>query len=701
MSDYVAQMGGTKPKSIFDIPKVQSDVVVPAPPKRKRRIKSRKVKKPKTARAGGVEVSQKTNVRGQKQITLKHKGGLTQEITIHTGDSKPRGAQAKGQQVSWNMKPAKFKASRGLRDDRVYLQPPKREYFGNRYKSAIDQIKIEQKVKEAGASKNKEIADVRDTANREKRELERRERVKEDTISELKKERAGLVASYNVSQRNQSKATILGGDVGELNKLINRRGYGAIRNLVIKGEITDASTIYQLNLSAGQIDKLIKTLEGERGDFTKGTSVIYLTERGDIEDGKVLNETEKFVNLERGKDGVIVRVPKSNIQKPKAVAVARAKSRDPSVQRGESVPPAQLFTGVSASEDREPRERGTSSEDERPEWRQSARRRDVAPRDVRKPRFSEEPEFVGGGSEELVERYTQNARRYHSESLPRSQNKTPREYFEGLITKQKSAPADLEEALRGAEEASPPAGVRTIDELVAEQELSGITEATEEFSGREDAPSASDLELILEEEPEEVALPSAATRRAAFLEGESGGGSVRALQSASGLLGNPKLIALRRASRERSRSVERDDATLTALGKFQRSQLLGGYGGLGDILVDREPKPEPEPELAGGSSGGAPMGQIQYAIPTDIKTRLGERDKFKVVDNRQESALGKGRQRRYPVITLNYSELKAVIESETKGKQKQNLLRKLNEQRDGNRSLFTNNDKLLRKIFGA
>jgi hypothetical protein len=75
---------------------------------------------------------------------------------------------------------------------------------------------------------------VRDRANREKRELERREKAKEDTISELKRERAGIVASHNVSQRNQSKATILGGDVGELNKLINRRGYNAIRGLVIE-----------------------------------------------------------------------------------------------------------------------------------------------------------------------------------------------------------------------------------------------------------------------------------------------------------------------------------------------------------------------------------------------------------------------------------------------------------------------------------
>jgi len=235
-------MDGTRPKSIFDIDKPIQIVEPPPPPKRKK-SKLSKPKKPKVARAGGVEVSQKTNVKGQKQITLKHKGGLTQEITIYTGDQKPRGVKAKGQQVSWNMKPAKFKASRGLRDDRVFIQPPKREFFGNRYQSALDQLRIQQKISEAGASKNKEIADVRDTARREREAIQQRERSKDDTISELRKERAGLVASHNVSVRNQSKATILGGDVGELNKLIERRGYNAIRTLVFKGEITDASTI--------------------------------------------------------------------------------------------------------------------------------------------------------------------------------------------------------------------------------------------------------------------------------------------------------------------------------------------------------------------------------------------------------------------------------------------------------------------------
>ena len=369
---YNIKMEGTKPKSIFDIPKpLQPEEVPVVKKKRRKRSKTPKKKRPKVAKAGGVEISQKKNVKGQNQITLKHKGGLTQEITIYTGDQKPRGVKAKGQTASWNMKPSKFKASRGLRDDRVYLQPPKREYFGNRYKSAIEQIKIDQKIKEAGASKNKEIADVKESANRQKRELERRERAQEDTISELKREKAGIVASYNVSQRNQSRATILGGDVGELNKLINRRGYNAIRNLVLKGEITDAST-------------LLKLLEGEVAEYTQGTQVIYITPKGIVEDGKVLNETANFVNLERGRDGVRVKVPKSAIQSGEKVAEARSRSRSRSVRAGIAVPEAEAFS---------PRPAGSSA-DERPAHRRDRPRRPRKTGDA-PPRAKSVPKFVG------------------------------------------------------------------------------------------------------------------------------------------------------------------------------------------------------------------------------------------------------------------------------------------------------------------
>ena len=455
-------MDGTRAKSIFDIPRPLSVVrdsnegseVI----KVVRRKSKKKAKKPKVAKAGGVEVSQ---IKGssKSQITLKQKGGLTQEITIYTGD-KPNQRVGKGRtnfnKPNWNMKPSKFKNSRGLRDDRVYLQPPKREYFGNRYKSAIDKIKIDQKVKEAGANKNKEIADVRDTANREKRELERRETANEATIVELKKQNAGIVASHNVSNRNQSRATILGGDVGELNKLINRRGYEAIRRLVVKGEITDASTILQLDLNAAEIDRLTDILEGERADYPRGSKVIYLTGKGVPQEGTVLGETDKFVNM-RKPDGTEVRVPKVNIQTSQKVAEARSVSEDPAVRAG-----AELPTGADFGT---PRPTGSSA-DERPAFRRDDPER-------RRPRKTSAEE--------------------------RQRKRREADRFEGSFTEEE---VSLEEALAEAERTSPSGTTLTIDEIIAQR--AGLSQPT--FLGRHVRFGSSSPLALVEESPDEAVV---------------------------------------------------------------------------------------------------------------------------------------------------------------------------------------------------
>lgn len=484
----------TKPKSIFDIPR--RAVVEEPPPKRKRKVSKRrkKAKKPKGARAGGVEVSQKRNVRGQKQITLKHKGGLTQEITIHTGEQKPRGAKAKGQTASWNMKPAKFKASRGLRDDRVYLQPPKREFFGNRYKSALDEIKINQKVKEAGASKNKEIASVRETANIQKRELERREAARLQTISELEKQRAGLVASHNVSVRNQSQATLLGGDVGELNKLIQRRGVGAIKQLITKGEISDASTVYQLNLTPAQIDGLIRALDTQKQTLITGSRLVYITPDGLSKSGILTKESDRFVFL-RLDDGRSARVPKSLIQSGEEVAKARTRSRSASVQRGESVPPASDFDDP---EERRSRRRTASDVRETPEWRKSAQRNDLGkprktsdepPRAKTEPRFSAEPDFEDILTEQLAGGITATV----SAPLKRT------ERVEKRTTSGEFREARLSLKSAVEEKAEADAAVAAVEG--AEEALEAV-EAEEEFSGREEGVDLSDTSVELEPTPE-------------------------------------------------------------------------------------------------------------------------------------------------------------------------------------------------------
>lgn len=509
-------MEGTKPKSIFDIPK---PIVEEPPPPKKRvvRRKRKKTKKPKVARAGGVEVSQKRNVKGQRQITLKHKGGLTQEITIYTGDQKPRGVKAKGQTASWNMKPAKFKASRGLRDDRVYLQPPKREYFGNRYQSAIQKIMIDQKIKEAGASKNKEIEDVRETARLQRRELERREAAKEQTITELERQRAGLVASHNVAVRNQSQATLLGGDVGELNKLIDRRGVGAIRQLISKGEITDASTIFQLNLSQTQINGLVKALDSQKAEYNIGDSVIYLTPAGVRREGRIRRETDKFLFVDI-EGGGRARVPKAFVERPEVVAEARSRSRSQSVQRGEGVPEEAAFS---------PRSRTVSEEAERPEWLKTARRNDLRPtakprktgdappRARTEPLFQAEPTF-----EEQVRARTPRTVLEETVSTIRDTLTRPVKRWEG-------GGAQLEEALAVAEQTSPPAPAETLDEILAEQfsgreeglalspdtgteteaERAERLERRAEFIEATATPAASPLEVVEEERPEPEPQP--------------------------------------------------------------------------------------------------------------------------------------------------------------------------------------------------
>lgn len=527
----------TKPKSIFDIPKpVVVNEEKPVKKRRKRRL-SQKKKKPKTARAGGVEVSQKTNVRGQKQITLKHKGGLTQEITINTGEQKPRGAKAKGKTASWNMKPAKFKASRGLRDNRVYLEPPKREYFGNRYKSAIDQIKINQKVAEAGASKNKEIADVKQTANAEKRELERRERASEGTINELKKEKAGIVASYNVSQRNQSRATILGGDVGELNKLINRRGYQSIRTLVVKGEITDDSTILQLDLPQRQIDSLLKLRGQEQSDYVAGKTYVYTTPKGIVKQGKFISETAKFVRLQKPDGSGFWKVPKDALVSGKELERVRSQSTDPAVRGGSALP-----RSVSVSRDVEfgsPRKKTESEERDVPEWtRSSAKRFDRRPATTGRK--------VAGGFKTAEQDFSESS---SGEDRPKPKAKKPPR------SKSVEAQAEVERSLSEAEAQhirsilQPISSTQSYGARVAEPEpqpqpqpetepssSSDLgTAGEEEFSGREEALdlSATSVEA---DSPPPTSLPltlsivdeEAEARRAEFLEGgDAGGGSVR------------------------------------------------------------------------------------------------------------------------------------------------------------------------------
>ena len=216
------------------------------------------------------------------------------------------------------MKPAKFKKQKGIRDMAEMVKEPKRQSFHDRYKSEMEEARIRNRIAQAGNVRDKELALVRGTAEREKTELRLRAETRAATITELERKNAGLTASHNVSVRKQSRATILGGDVGELNKLIARRGKGAIRQLIIKGEITDMSTLVQLDLEDRDLRDLQKTLEKETSSFTAGKTYFYRTGKGEMKSGKYVGETGGKVIMETP-DGDRKGVPRGQMIDPDLV----------------------------------------------------------------------------------------------------------------------------------------------------------------------------------------------------------------------------------------------------------------------------------------------------------------------------------------------------------------------------------------------
>lgn len=703
-------MEGTKPKSIFDIQqraprsasavREQKPIVVDEPPPPpKRIIRRKKKKKIKVAKAGGVEVSQKFNVKGQRQITLKHKGGLTQNITIHTGKQKPRGVEAKGQTASWNMKPAKFKASRGLRDDRVYLQPPKREYFGNRYQSAIQKLMIEQKIKEAGASKNKEIADVRETLSREKRELERREKSKELTILELEKQRAGLVASHNIAVRNQSTATLLGGDVGELNKLIQRRGVSVIQRLVQKGEITDASTIYQLNLKQNEMEGLVKELEAGRAEYIKGGNVVYLTPTGVRQTGKVEKETDRFVFVVLP-DGRRARVPKSLIQKPEQLErERRSRSRSVSVVEDEP-PPSPSPRGRWTTARRKDLEYAGETKFDEPQKKSPTQKaRDIAGF-VRQTLKLKETELVGGATEtetqsllaepevfeellagsppaglgeeeeeeELGERdisATETETETEDERLQRQQRRA--EFLEQTKTPQPTLSVVEEE--KEKEEEEPPSR-KPIGRKLGQR-------IPKKYNEREFADILGRIPEVLNLEKTEV-LPKGIEYDRFTTE------QYRIFQSA--LDRRRGVIELKRTeSEERLKSI-RASRALKQLRQTKSREV--------------EPQPQPEPEKQSSSEGESPFtaGEIVNLSAAEVRER-GRKDKSTtiLVDNRPESQNKDGTR---PSVKVNVSDLKATYRSiyGADSKKYESAMKKL--ERKEFKEFYINDANILEQFFG-
>ena len=286
------------------------------PPKKRKNLLRQRRKKKKKIVAKILE--KKKDLHGNTVVKILNTDGVEQTVTLHKGANKPRGVKAKGQTPRWNMKPAKFRKQKGIRDMAEMVKEPKRQSFHDRYKSEMEEARIRNRIAQAGNVRDKELALVRGTAEREKTELRLRAETRAATITELEKKNAGLTASHNVSVRKQSRATILGGDVGELNKLIARRGKGAIRQLIIKGEITDMSTLVQLDLEDRDLRDLQRTLEKETSSFTTGKTYFYRTGKGEMKSGKYVGETGGKVIMETP-DGDRKGVPKGQMIAPDLV----------------------------------------------------------------------------------------------------------------------------------------------------------------------------------------------------------------------------------------------------------------------------------------------------------------------------------------------------------------------------------------------
>jgi len=288
------------------------------PPKKKKPRSAARKPRVKKKKLVAQILEKKTDLHGNTIVKVKNAEGIIQTVTLHKGANKPRGVKAKGQTPRWNMKPAKFKKQKGIRDMAEMVKEPKRQSFHDRYKSEMEEARIRNRIAQAGNVRDKELALVRGTAEREKTELRLRAETRAATITELERKNAGLTASHNVSVRKQSRATILGGDVGELNKLIARRGKSAIRQLIIKGEITDMSTLVQLDLEDRDLRDLQRTLEKETSSFTTGKTYFYRTGKGEMKSGKYVGETGGKVIMETP-DGDRKGVPRGQMIDPDLV----------------------------------------------------------------------------------------------------------------------------------------------------------------------------------------------------------------------------------------------------------------------------------------------------------------------------------------------------------------------------------------------
>ena len=512
------------------------------------------VKNVKTKPVGNkyVRTGAGTNLFGDTDFTMRMtgRGGGRRFYTMKEKDKKlewwqrGKNQQEVSRRIDAESVPPQQYQLRGIRDPRSSggrIIPPRnvrRIDHSQTYKSARDEALIQMRINESAGVRGakKKIDEVRQSEAEKRKNLVLARKTAEETAKALKAKNAGLTHSYAVNVRNHSNATLLGSDPDELNKIIKRGGgLALLKDMVRKGEITDLSTISQLDLSVRNKNALIKLLN-EGGEFVEGNEYFYrfIDDFGNTKVGRgFLNKGgDRALNLDlmylrTNEDGTQTKerrlVPKKNVISPdvSATTTSSGKQQKP---RGErrlreaeleafgldlgATPEALAEVGLSpALIPVERKTRGRSEEVDRPPQQgilgilqnQGEQLIEAEEPRVASPPTSEEDFQFSAPEPEVATMYGKSPKAQREEAAFDNALEDEIDAFvearsEGLAPQQPPEDAladftafELGGALEEAEAQSPPAGDTTIDELLAET-LTLEEEEEEEKPKKPDRP---------------------------------------------------------------------------------------------------------------------------------------------------------------------------------------------------------------------
>ena len=293
---------------------------------------------------------------GERDFTMRMtgRGGGRRFYTMKEKDKKlewwqrGKNQQEVSRKIDAESVPPQQYQLRGIRDPRSSggrIIPPRnvrRIDHSQTYKSARDEALIQMRINESAGVRGakKKIEEVRQSEAEKRKNLVLARKTAEETAKALKAKNAGLTHSYSVNVRNHTNATLLGSDPEELNKILKRGGgIALLKDMVRKGEITDLSTIAQLDLSVRNKNALIKLLN-EGGEFVEGNEYFYrfVDDFGNTKVGRgFLNKGgDRALNLDlmylrTNEDGTQTKerrlVPKKNIISPDETATTTSSGK--------------------------------------------------------------------------------------------------------------------------------------------------------------------------------------------------------------------------------------------------------------------------------------------------------------------------------------------------------------------------------------